>query len=494
MVYSGAVMLAVLVAVGGVVAAGAPRRPTKLQWPHVVERLADLATHATHADPTKAADSHMWAEQLHAGPDIYAVHNYLDAAEIAELLNLHDGVVDVVTPPRTTPSATVTSATVTWCWSERAHADLVRVQKKIVQAPAKVDESWCLELAPGESPNGGAQEVQQQVSTSSLFIRGDSEIIDRLERKTTALLALPGLAAYHGQIVRYDGAGSGYKVHTDCHRKADRFANNRAVSFLIYLLDRSSSPRGAGLGLGSGGETVFPSIGVEIAPEAGMAILWNNLDADGRCDPRTEHASIPLRSGKKAIFQRWYYERHVLPGLWRDAVNCDGSGSCRRYVNSGATRSANRLYDRAGVHQQRGHTDAAIALYRDAHAAQPLHLQTLVNLAYLLDGLNREDDAIEWFEKLLAVFPIHTGARFRLAELSEDRGNIAACLGHYDAVAADDATNTDPLLRAANAAWNGGMLAATHRYLSKVLALEPGNAEVAEALQTASRQMRSAEL
>ena len=37
-------------------------------------------------------------------------------------------------------------------------------------------------------------------------------------------------------------------------------------------------------------------------------------------------------------------------------------------------------------------------------------------------------------------------------------------------------------------------MAAAHRYLSKVSELEPGNAEVAEAIKTASRQMRSTEL
>ena len=287
-----AAMVAALLASGGTAASAAQRGRAKLQWAQVVEQLSALT-------PTTIPGSHMWAEQLHASPDIYAVHNYLDGAETAELLNLHDDTV--VGSPATIDASAV--ATTVWCWPDKAEADLIRVRKKIAQVPAKVDDSWCLELAPGESP-GGAQEV----STSSLFIRGDSVAVDQLERKTTALLALPGLTAYHGQIVRYDGTGAGYKVHTDCHRKSDRFANNRAVSFLIYLLGGSSrSLRGAAQGLGGGGggggETVFPNIGVKIPPEAGMAILWNNLDSDGLCDPRTAHASVPLKSGKKARWQ-----------------------------------------------------------------------------------------------------------------------------------------------------------------------------------------------
>ena len=52
-----------------------------------------------------------------------------------------------------------------------------------------------------------------------------------------------------------------------------------------------------GVGVDSGGETEFPLLSLKVRPEAGMAIVWSNLDENGQCDPLTEHASVPLKSG-----------------------------------------------------------------------------------------------------------------------------------------------------------------------------------------------------
>jgi hypothetical protein len=139
-----------------------------------------------------------------------------------------------------------------------------------------------------------------------------------------------------------------------------------------------------------------------------MALVWHNLrDDTGECDILTEHYSEPLRSGDgaKAIFQRWYisssalhralsslidtpahsrcffenenhcacrvsstavplsncryYSRPSLPGIWRDAIKCDGSGSCRQYTNTVATAVANHLYDAATLAQQQDDIDTS---------------------------------------------------------------------------------------------------------------------------------------
>jgi tetratricopeptide (TPR) repeat protein len=121
---------------------------------------------------------------------------------------------------------------------------------------------------------------------------------------------------------------------------------------------------------------------------------------------------------------------------------------------------------------------------QDAVQKQPHHIQSLVGAAYLADKLGRVDDAERWFGSVVSQFPLHTGARFRLAELAEDRGATDDAVKHYEAVAAHEPRNPDPLLRAANAAWNGQQMAVAHRLLKAVLEIDPGHTGALDALAT----------
>lgn len=48
-----------------------------------------------------------------------------------------------------------------------------------------------------------------------------------------------------------------------------------------------------------GGRTVFPRVGVGVAPEKGSAIFWWNLLTTGMGDDRTLHAACPVLRGTK---------------------------------------------------------------------------------------------------------------------------------------------------------------------------------------------------
>lgn len=121
---------------------------------------------------------------------------------------------------------------------------------------------------------------------------------------------------------------------------------------------------------------------------------------------------------------------------------------------------------------------------QDAVQKQPHHIQSLVGAAYLADKLGRVDDAERWFGSVVSQFPLHTGARFWLAELAEDRGATDVAVKHYEAVAAHEPRNPDPLLRAANAAWNGQQMAVAHQLLKAVLEIDPGHTSALDALAT----------
>jgi len=128
-----------------------------------------------------------------------------------------------------------------------------------------------------------------------------------------------------------------------------------------------------------------------------------------------------------------YYHRPILANPWPDAVNCDGSGSCRLYRNTAATAAANRLYAKGGVAQRDGDVVAALRHYHAAVEAQPSHLQAITALAYLYDRPkggrpSLQAEAQVWFEEIVRLFPVHTGERVRRGQGAGD-GMVGCSLG-----------------------------------------------------------------
>lgn len=135
------------------------------------------------------------------------------------------------------------------------------------------------------------------------------------------------------QVTSYP-EGIGYKTHTDCilnnQDKRDRFG-----TILVYLQD-----------VEEGGQTEFPELGISVKPRKGRAIVWNNMNSRGNCEPVSVHEAAAVKNGHKYIIQRWYYYKNFYqlgkrarepdlptrePGQPR--VNCDEyeHGSCRWY-------------------------------------------------------------------------------------------------------------------------------------------------------------------
>ena len=55
-----------------------------------------------------------------------------------------------------------------------------------------------------------------------------------------------------------------------------------------------------------GGATNFPKIDLTIPPQAGVLLVWNNMARDGRPNPRTLHAGMPVMRGIKYVLTKWY--------------------------------------------------------------------------------------------------------------------------------------------------------------------------------------------
>jgi predicted 2-oxoglutarate/Fe(II)-dependent dioxygenase YbiX len=107
-------------------------------------------------------------------------------------------------------------------------------------------------------------------------------------------------------VLRY-APGEQYHPHRDYLPSAALADNrpqagDRAGTICAYLND-----------VEAGGETVFPAAGVTIAPTAGSAIAFANLQSDGSPDPDSLHAGLPVERGEKWLATLW-----IRQGPYRD--------------------------------------------------------------------------------------------------------------------------------------------------------------------------------
>ena len=107
-------------------------------------------------------------------------------------------------------------------------------------------------------------------------------------------------------VLRY-APGQEYRPHRDYvpsgRLEFDRpRAGNRTRTICAYLNE-----------VEAGGETEFPIAGVKVPPTAGSAVIFDNLHADGRPDPDSLHAGLPVLQGVKWLATLW-----LRQGRYRD--------------------------------------------------------------------------------------------------------------------------------------------------------------------------------
>lgn len=99
-------------------------------------------------------------------------------------------------------------------------------------------------------------------------------------------------------VLRY-APGQEYRPHLDTIEGA---ANQRIKTVLVYLNQGFE-----------GGETSFPLLPLTIRPSGGDAIVFTSLLPNGRPDPATRHAGLPVVRGVKWMATRWIREQAVDP-------------------------------------------------------------------------------------------------------------------------------------------------------------------------------------
>jgi prolyl 4-hydroxylase len=179
-------------------------------------------------------------------------------------------------------------------------ADLITAEEcdeMVELARARLARSETVETRTGASEVNAAR-----TSEGMFFERGEFEICSRLEARFAALLRWPVENGEGLQVLRY-GVGAEYKPHFDYFDPAEpgtsallQRGGQRVASLICYL----NTPT-------RGGATVFPDIGLSVAPVKGHAVFFSYDRA--RPTTRTLHGGAPVLEGEKWVTTKWVRER-----------------------------------------------------------------------------------------------------------------------------------------------------------------------------------------
>jgi len=179
-----------------------------------------------------------------------------------------------------------------------------------------IDDSLCREIValidtkrrPSELANYNGDTAFRTSETCDLD--SAEPTVAELERRITAFT---GLDPDYGEPIqgqRY-AVGQEFKGHTDYfepssidYEKFCALTGNRTWTVMIYLNEPEA-----------GGATRFKAIDKIVQPETGKLLAWNNLRADGTCNPTTIHQGMKVRAGVKYVVTKWYRERPWTWGL-----------------------------------------------------------------------------------------------------------------------------------------------------------------------------------
>jgi prolyl 4-hydroxylase len=148
--------------------------------------------------------------------------------------------------------------------------------------------------------NGSTDVIADRGSSGTYFNVCEDEFIRRIDERLSILTSMP---VEHGeglQVIQYLPGGE-YKAHFDYFPPEEpgsathlKQGGQRVCTVVMYLND-----------VAAGGQTRFPSLGLDIWPKKGSALRFTYCDAEGNLDARTLHAGMPVIHGEKWIATKW---------------------------------------------------------------------------------------------------------------------------------------------------------------------------------------------
>lgn len=147
------------------------------------------------------------------------------------------------------------------------------------------------------------QEISlDRTSQGMFFTRGQTPVVERLERRIAHLLQWPMSHGEGLQVLHYL-PGAQYKPHHDYFNPQEpstpallQRGGQRIGTLLVYLND-----------VAQGGCTIFPESQLRIQPRQGHAVFFAYASPDP--STRTLHGGEPVIAGEKWIATKWLRER-----------------------------------------------------------------------------------------------------------------------------------------------------------------------------------------
>ena len=176
-----------------------------------------------------------------------------------------------------------------------------------------LDESQCERVIDISKNNFHRSTVTMQSSdkyfrTSSTcsFERCNNErdisFINSIDKKICDTLGIDSSFSEPIQAQRYTVTQQ-FKPHTDFFSEDEYdehcvYQGNRTWTFMIYLNT-----------VQEGGETYMCKINKKFIPQSGTALIWNNLNQNGRGNENTLHSGEPVLKGSKYIITKWFRQK-----------------------------------------------------------------------------------------------------------------------------------------------------------------------------------------
>lgn len=152
-----------------------------------------------------------------------------------------------------------------------------------------------------DNSTGGSEVNAARTSDGMFFERGETPLIERIERRIAELVHWPVERGEGLQVLHYR-PGAQYKPHHDFFDPAHpgtasilRRGGQRVGTVVMYL----NTPAG-------GGATTFPEVGLEVQPIKGNAVFFSYERP--LASTRTLHGGAPVLDGEKWVATKWMRE------------------------------------------------------------------------------------------------------------------------------------------------------------------------------------------
>lgn len=152
----------------------------------------------------------------------------------------------------------------------------------------------------------GTEQAGFRTSYSCHLNRWDP-FIAKVEARMTDVMGIDNGYAETMQGQRYQ-VGQEFKAHHDFFHPSQSYwetegpaGGQRTWTAMIFLNEPEE-----------GGSTEFPHLGFGVRPQAGMMLIWNNVNRDGTLNYKTLHTGTPVKAGVKHIITKWYRQNNWL--------------------------------------------------------------------------------------------------------------------------------------------------------------------------------------